>query len=73
MIMGQCKCETNANMQVRNCQEANGFIGEYWKVMLSLVMLVAGGIMNQLDIAFSRKIQFLWFGMYWPICLSAYL
>ena len=31
MIMGHCKRETNANMQVRNCQEANGFIGEYWK------------------------------------------
>lgn len=70
--MGQCKCETNANMQVRNCQEANGFIGEYWKVMLSLVMLVAGGIMNQLDIAFFKEntVSLVWYVLaYLPVGL----
>ena len=72
MIMGQCKCETNANMRVRNCQEANGFIGEYWKVMLSLVMLVAGGIMNQLDIAFFKEntVSLVWYVLaYLPVGL----
>lgn len=39
MIMGQCKCETNANMRVRNCQEANGFIGEYWKYFLTILKI----------------------------------
>ena len=70
--MGQCKCETNANMRVRNCQEANGFIGEYWKVMLSLVMLVAGGIMNQLDIAFFKEntVSLVWYVLaYLPVGL----
>ncbi len=70
--MGQCKCETNANMQVRNCQETNGFIGEYWKVMLSLVMLVAGGIMNQLDIAFFKEntVSLVWYVLaYLPVGL----
>ncbi|MCY6343076.1 MULTISPECIES: heavy metal translocating P-type ATPase [Bacteroides] len=70
--MGQCKCETNANMQVRNCQEANGFISEYWQVMLSLVMLVAGGIMNQLDIAFFKEntVSLVWYVLaYLPVGL----
>ena len=70
--MGQCKCETNANMQVRNCQKTNGFIGEYWKVMLSLVMLVAGGIMNQLDIAFFKEntVSLVWYVLaYLPVGL----
>lgn len=70
--MGQCKCETNANMRVRNCQEANGFISEYWKVMLSLVMLVAGGIMNQLDIAFFKEntVSLVWYVLaYLPVGL----
>lgn len=70
--MGQCKCETNANMRVRNCQETNGFIGEYWKVMLSLVMLVAGGIMNQLDIAFFKEntVSLVWYVLaYLPVGL----
>ena len=70
--MGQCKCETNANMRVRNCQEASGFIGEYWKVMLSLVMLVAGGIMNQLDIAFFKEntVSLVWYVLaYLPVGL----
>ena len=44
----------NANVRVESCREANGFIKEYWKVILSLLMLIAGAIMNQLDVAFFR-------------------
>ena len=39
--MGHCKCEMNANVRVESCREANGFIKEYWKVILSLLMLIA--------------------------------
>lgn len=67
--MGHCKCEMNANVRVESCQEANGFIKEYWKVILSLLMLIAGAIMNQLDVVFSEIIRYLWFGIYWLICL----
>jgi len=53
--MGHCKCEMNANVRVESCREANGFIKEYWKVILSLLMLIAGAIMNQLDVAFLQR------------------
>ena len=61
--MGHCKCEMNANVRVESCQEADGFIKEYWKVILSLLMLIAGAIMNQLDVAFFRDntISLVWF------------
>ena len=68
--MGHCKCEMNANVRVESCREANGFIKEYWKVILSLLMLIAGAIMNQLDVVFFLEIiRYLWFGIYWLICL----
>ena len=70
--MGHCKCEMNANVRVESCQEANGFIKEYWKVILSLLMLIAGAIMNQLDVAFFRDntISLVWYILaYLPVGL----
>ena len=70
--MGHCKCEMNANVRVESCREANGFIKEYWKVILSLLMLIAGAIMNQLDVAFFRDntISLVWYILaYLPVGL----
>ena len=70
--MGHCKCEMNANVRVESCQEANGFIKEYWKVILSLLMLIAGAIMNQLDVVFFRDntISLVWYILaYLPVGL----
>ena len=61
--MGQCKCHAHECVQVQNSKEESTLISEYWKILLSSVMLIGGIAMNALDFVFfqERYVLFLWY------------
>jgi Zn2+/Cd2+-exporting ATPase len=70
--MGQCKCHGHECVQVQNSKEESTLISEYWKILLSSVMLIAGIAMSALDFAFfhERYVFFLWYLLaYLPVGL----
>ncbi|WP_071145318.1 heavy metal translocating P-type ATPase [Bacteroides ihuae] len=70
--MGQCKCHAHECEQVQNSKEESTLISEYWKILLSSVMLIGGIAMNALDFAFfhERYVFFVWhFLAYLPVGL----
>lgn len=70
--MGQCKCHAHECVQVQNSKEESTLISEYWKILLSSVMLIGGIAMNALDFVFfqERYVLFLWYLLaYLPVAL----
>lgn len=58
-----CKCCAVKNVQVNGSQEKVSLVNEYWRIVLSVVMLIAGIILNATEIAFFQGgyVAFVWY------------
>lgn len=67
-----CKCCTMKNVQVTESREEASLFSEYWRIVLSAVMLIAGIILNATGIAFFQGdyVAFVWYLLaYLPVGL----
>lgn len=67
-----CKCCAMKNVQVTESREEASLFSEYWRIVLSAVMLIAGLILNATGIAFSQGdyVAFVWYLLaYLPVGL----
>lgn len=70
--MASCKCCAVKNVQVNESQEKVSLVNEYWRIVLSVVMLIAGIILNATGIAFFQGdyVAFVWYLLaYLPVGL----
>ncbi len=70
--MEQCKNEMPVNIRVKEDNTINIIIKEYWKVLLSLLMLIGGIIMSNLNSGFfqNNTVSLLWYLLaYLPVGL----
>lgn len=58
-----CKCCAVKNVQVNESQEKVSLVNEYWRIVLSVVMLIAGIILNATEVAFFQGdyVAFVWY------------
>ncbi len=61
--MASCKCCAVKNVQVNESQEKVSLVNEYWRIVLSVVMLIAGIILNATEVAFFQGdyVAFVWY------------
>ncbi|CAK7006392.1 MAG: Cadmium, zinc and cobalt-transporting ATPase [Parabacteroides sp.] len=67
-----CKCCAMKNVQVNESREEASLFSEYWRIVLSAVMLIAGIILNATGIAFFQGdyVAFVWYLLaYLPVGL----
>lgn len=67
-----CKCCAMKNVQVNESREGASLFSEYWRIVLSAVMLIAGIILNATGIAFFQGdyVAFVWYLLaYLPVGL----
>lgn len=53
--MGHCSCGAHGCTQEKSQVAETSIFHEYWKVMISLLLLIGGMIMNAMDLAFFRE------------------
>ena len=74
MIMGHCSCcaHTHECAPEKHIEKKESIFAEYWKVVLSFIMLISGIIMNALELPFFREGYFslIWYVVaYLPVGL----
>lgn len=70
--MGQCNCSTEMNINNRMCIKKKSIIAEYWRLLLSLMMILIGSGINALSYSFFQNeyISLVWYLIaYFPVGL----
>lgn len=67
-----CRCCADKKAQTTGVFKKSGFIGDYWRVLLSLMLLLGGITLNAMDIVFFREnyVALTWYLLaYFPVGL----
>lgn len=67
-----CRCGTACTIQTSNSSAPSSVLGDYWRIFLSLTLLIGGIIFNAMDFSFFREdsLKLVWYSLaYLPVGL----
>lgn len=67
-----CRCGTACTIQTSNSSAPSSVLGDYWRIFLSLTLLIGGMIFNAMDFSFFREdsLKLVWYSLaYLPVGL----
>lgn len=67
-----CRCGTACTIQTSNSSAPSSVLGDYWRIFLSLTLLIGGVIFNAMDFSFFREdsLKLVWYSLaYLPVGL----